>query len=120
MDDPLDEMARRLERIEQLLSQAAGASGAPRSMGSVARRLDDVWLATTEGNERTAATLAELGRRLAAVEAVAEELRTALADLDRQVASTARAMRRQRRSTSGSPPVRLDPATPRPEPPLSG
>lgn len=119
MDDPLEEMARRLERIEQRLSQAGSTGGTPRSMGSVVRRLDDVWLATTEGNERTAATLAELGARLAAVEAVAEELRTGLADLDRQVASTARSLRRQRRASAPTP-VETDPAASRHDPPLSG
>lgn len=106
MDDALEDVARRLGRLEQLLARTE-PGGDLRSARTIVRRLDDVWAATTEGNERTAAALTDLAGRLAAIEAVAAQLRAGLADLDRQVAASARAQRRQRRaagSGDGTPP----------------
>lgn len=64
-DDP-DELARRLERIEGLLRRSPSSpSVVPpgpevRSARSIVSRIDDVWVAVTEGNERVAAAIDQL------------------------------------------------------------
>ena len=61
-------MAQRLARLEDLLSQRLAGPGRSeagselRSARSIVGRLDDLWVAVTEGNERLAAALARLGR----------------------------------------------------------
>lgn len=57
-DDP-DELGSRLDRIEQLLRQRPETPPVPagppvRSARSIVSRVDDVWVAVTEGNERVA------------------------------------------------------------------
>ena len=63
-DDPGD-LARRLDRIEELLRRAPSASVAAgpevRSARSIVSRIDDVWVAVTEGNERVLDTIERLG-----------------------------------------------------------
>lgn len=64
--DDLDELARRLDRIEELLRRSsASPSRVPpgpevRSARSIVNRIDDVWVAVTEGNERVVATIDQL------------------------------------------------------------
>lgn len=64
--DDLDELARRLDRIEELLRRSPSSpSRVPpgpevRSARSIVSRIDDVWVAVTEGNERVVATIDQL------------------------------------------------------------
>lgn len=110
MADPIEDVARRLDHIEQLLGRLTHAGPAPdsgpglRSARSVVGRLDDVWVTVTEGNERVTAALADLGARVAGLEKAVEELVTGAADVDRQVAALARAARRERRAEGAPPP----------------
>lgn len=61
MAEPLEELSRRLDRIEQLLRSQPGAGGPEaRPARSIVTRLDDVWVAVTEGNERVAAAVERL------------------------------------------------------------
>ncbi|HET7489059.1 MAG TPA: hypothetical protein VFJ85_14105 [Acidimicrobiales bacterium] len=60
--DDRDQLAARLDRIEEMLrrlNRPAGGDG--RNARSVAGRLDDVWVAVTEGNERVVAAVERLG-----------------------------------------------------------
>ena len=71
MADPLEELSARLARIEALLTRQAGAGArvdaAPpaRSTRSIVGRLDDVWVAVTEGNQRLTGALDDLRAVLA-------------------------------------------------------
>jgi len=75
--DDTDDLAGRLDRIEELLRRRAGlapaAAAGPevRSARSIVSRIDDVWVAVTEGNERVIAAIADVhaGARPAAAEA---------------------------------------------------
>lgn len=65
MADDADDLASRLDRIEALLRRrgATVATAAPagpevRSARSIVSRIDDVWVAVTEGNERVVAAIA--------------------------------------------------------------
>lgn len=79
MADDLDDLGRRIDRIEHALRRSpdgpARTPAAPeiRSARSIVNRVDDVWVAVTEGNERVAAAIgglrAELGRLTAALHA---------------------------------------------------
>ncbi len=92
--DPLEEVLERLRRLEHLVGRLAGegggAGGAPvRSARSIVGRLDDVWVAVTEGHERLADNLAGLRDAVAqvgdAVEELSERLETGLGRLGRQL-----------------------------------
>lgn len=77
MADDLDELGRRLGRIEHALDHSPGvpartpAGPEIRSARSIVNRIDDVWVAVTEGNERLVAAVdglrAELARLTAAL-----------------------------------------------------
>ena len=79
MGDDLDDLGRRIDRIEHALRRSPdGPARTPappeiRSARSIVNRVDDVWVAVTEGNERVAAAIdglrAELGRLTAALRA---------------------------------------------------
>ena len=76
-DDPdeQDALSDRLDRIEQLLRRPpAGSPPLPagpdvRSARSIVNRVDDVWVAVTEGNERVERALDSLRADVAAVAA---------------------------------------------------
>lgn len=59
--DPLEEVLERLRRLEHLVAEGGRGTGGPavRSARSIVGRLDDVWVAVTEGNERLAAAVDE-------------------------------------------------------------
>lgn len=79
MADDFDELGLRLDRVEHALRRSPDSpSRTPagpeiRSARSIVNRVDDVWVAVTEGNERVAAAIdglrVELGRLAAAVRA---------------------------------------------------
>ena len=66
MADDVDDLASRLDRIEGLLRRgavpAAHVPAGPevRSARSIVSRIDDVWVAVTEGNERVVASIERL------------------------------------------------------------
>jgi hypothetical protein len=85
----LEELVRRVGHLEELLAQRPPRSEAGpelRSARSIVGRLDDVWVAVREGNERLAAALEESGpgRRTAQLAAVEE----ALAEVLRRLAAS--------------------------------
>ena len=66
MADDSDDLVSRLDRIEALLRRRASASASVlagpevRSARSIVGRIDDVWVAVTEGNERVVAAIGEM------------------------------------------------------------
>ncbi len=66
MADDSDDLVSRLDRIEELLRRRASAPASVpagpevRSARSIVGRIDDVWVAVTEGNERVVTAIGEM------------------------------------------------------------